>query len=75
MSRHLRITSEHDVTADDRFARHVVSPPATRASFCCACVCVCVCVRWAFLFRCKVTEGLIKEAGNSSILKKVPVLP
>lgn len=34
-----------------------------------------LCVCWAFLFCWEVTEGLIKKAGNSSILKKAPVQP
>lgn len=72
MSKLLHITSVHDVTADDRFPRHVTSPPLNSPFF--------VCVRararvLGFLFCWEVTEGLIKKAGNSSILKKAPVQP
>lgn len=70
MSKLLHITSVHDVTADDRFPRHVTSPPLNSPFF----VCVRACVL-GFLFCWEVTEGLIKKAGNSSILKKAPVQP
>lgn len=65
MSKRLHITSVHDVTADDRFPRHVTSPPLNSLFFCVL----------GFLFCWEVTEGLIKKAGNSSILKKAPVQP
>lgn len=77
MSKCLCITSAHDVPADDRFSRHVTSPPLNSPIFWCvhmclhASVCTCVCV-FGFLF---VTEGLIRKAGNLSILKKAPVRP
>lgn len=72
MSKLLHITSVHDVTADDRFPRHVTSPPLNSPFFVCVRACVCV---LGFLFCWEVTEGLIKKAGNSSILKKAPVQP
>lgn len=42
MSKLLHITSVHDVTADDRFPRHVTSPPLNSPFFVCVRVCVCV---------------------------------
>lgn len=36
MSKRLHITSVHDVTADDRFPRHVTSPPLNSLLFVCA---------------------------------------
>lgn len=35
MSKRLHITSVHDVTADDRFPRHVTSPPLNSLFFLC----------------------------------------
>lgn len=35
MSKRPHITSVHDVTADDRFPRHVTSPPLNSLSFFC----------------------------------------
>lgn len=35
MSKRLHITSVHDVTADDRFLRHVTSPPLNSLFFFC----------------------------------------
>lgn len=39
MSERLHITSAHDMSADDRFPRHVTSPPLNSLSFF---LCVCV---------------------------------
>lgn len=79
MSKLLHITSEHDGTADDRFPRHVTAPLNSsflffNPLFCVVLGCVCGCVL-TFLFCWEVTEGLIKKAGNSSLLKKAPVQP